>query len=90
MARDSRRTTSIDSATSGIRIYRPAEASRLFAEKAARLAEEVMFNLEGAIAAADEAVRAEELPDDVVRELRDIHTHVRQRALGTSPQSRLV
>jgi hypothetical protein len=90
MADDSRRPTPLDVAEKGIRVYRPAEAGRVFAEKTARLAEEVMFSLEGAIGAADEAVRAGELPEDVARELREIHTHVRQRALGTSPQGRLV
>jgi hypothetical protein len=73
-----------------ISIYRSAEAGRVFSERAARLAEEVMFNIEGAIGVADAAVRTGELPEDVVRELREIHTLVRQRALGMSPQGRLV
>ena len=73
-----------------ISIYRPAETGRIFVERAARLAEEVMFNIEGAIGATDTAVRAGELPDDVLRELRDVHALVRQRALGMSPQGRLV
>lgn len=73
-----------------ISIYRRDEAGRLYAERSARMAEEVMFNLEGAIASADAAVRAGELAADVPRELRDLHALVRQRGLGTRPQGRLV
>ena len=73
-----------------ISIYRPAEAGRVFSERSSRLAEEVLFYIEGAIGAADRAVVAGEMPDDVVRELREIHALVRQRALGMSPQGRLV
>lgn len=80
----------IDSPTEPISIYRPGEASRAFAEKAARLAEGVMFYLEGAIEAAAQAVQAGELGKEALQELRDIHTQVRQRALSSSPQGRLV
>lgn len=80
----------IDSPAEPIAIYRPAEAERIYDEKAARLAEEVMFYLEGAIDAGARAVRAGELPEDALRELRDIHTQVRQRALSSRPQGRLV
>lgn len=73
-----------------ISIYRKGEAGRLFAERSARVAEEVMFNLEGAIAAADAAVRAGEMDEGVARELRELHALVRQRGLGTSPQGRLL
>lgn len=71
-------------------MYRPAEDRRAFSERAARLAEEVMFNVEGAIGAVDKAIAAGEMTEDAARELREIHALVRQRALGTSPQGRLV
>jgi hypothetical protein len=79
-----------DAAPERIAIYRQGEAGRAFSERVARIAEEVMFNLEGAIAAADAAVRGGEMSADVLRELRDLHALVRQRALATSPQGRLV
>lgn len=79
-----------DIASERISIYRAGEAGRVFAERTARVAEEIMFNLEGAISAADDAVRAGEMSEDVPQELRDLHSLVRQRALGTSPQGRLV
>lgn len=80
----------IDSPGEPISIYRSGEAGRIFSEKTARLAEEVMFYLEGAIDAAAQAVRAEELPDEFLRELRETHTQIRQQALSSSPQGRLV
>lgn len=73
-----------------ISVYRPADGGRVFTERAARLAEEVMFNIEGAIGAVDIAIAAGEMPQDIGRELREIHAMVRQRALGMSPQGRLV
>jgi hypothetical protein len=73
-----------------ISIYRKDDAGRMFAERSARVAEEIMFSLEGAIAAADAAARAGEMTADVAHELRDLHALVRQRGLGTSPQGRLV
>jgi hypothetical protein len=73
-----------------IAVYRQKDAGRVFPERTARLAEEVMFNVEGAIAAVDAAVSAGEMPARVAQELREIHVMVRQRALGMSPQGRLV
>jgi len=73
-----------------IAVYRQKDAAPAFTERAARLAEEVIFNVEGAIAAADAAVAAGEMPSEVAKELREIHVMVRQRALGMSPQGRLV
>lgn len=90
MSDDRSRIAQDDLASGEISIYRPEEAERVLGEKAARLAEEVMFNLEGAIELADRAVREGQMPEEVVRELREIHTRVRQRALATSPQGRLV
>jgi hypothetical protein len=90
MSSKSREPRPIDPAPERIAIYRSTEIGRVFAEKVARLAEEIMFNLEGAIGAAEQAVRAGEMSEDIVSELRDIHALVRQRALGTSPQGRLV
>jgi len=49
-----------------------------------------MFNVEGAIGAVDKAIAAGEMTEDVARELREIHALVRQRALGSSPQGRLI
>lgn len=80
----------IELSSERISVYRLAEGSRVLGEKAARLAEEILFNLEGAIEAADRAVKAGELGEDVARELREIHTLVRQRALSEQPQGRLV
>lgn len=79
-----------ESETDQISIYRPAETGRDFGERAARLAEEVMFYIEGAIGATDRAVSAGEMPSDVGQELREIHALVRQRALRMNPQGRLV
>lgn len=90
MASEKPGSTPIDVEPEKISIYRSGDAGRAFGEKGARIAEEIMFNVEGAIEAAREAVAAGEMPEGVVRELRDIHTLVRQRALGTSPQGRLV
>lgn len=90
MSDDRPKIEPIDLASGEISIYRPDEAERVLGEKAARLAEEVMFSLEGAIESTDKAVREGQLPESVAHELRDIHTRVRQRALGTSPQGRLI
>jgi hypothetical protein len=90
MSDDRSRIAQADLDRGEISIYRPAEAERVLGEKAARLAEEVMFNLEGAIESADRAVREGEMSEAVARELREIHARVRQRALATSPQGRLV
>lgn len=80
----------MDAIPKRISIYRTDRSAASFAEKSSRIAEEVLFSLEGAIASADAAVRADELTPDVVAELRDIHSLVRQRALGASPQGRLI
>jgi hypothetical protein len=79
-----------DSAPERISIFRAGEAGRAFAERAARVAEEVMFSLEGAIAMTEKAVAAGEMSEDALQELRDLLTLLRQRALGTRPQGRLV
>ena len=73
-----------------IAIYRTDDAERVLGERTARLAEQAMFNVEGAIDAAEKAVSAGELPKDVLLELREIHTRIRQRAMSTSPQGRLI
>lgn len=73
-----------------IAVYRAGEENHAFSEQTARIAEGVMFYIEGAIGMADKAIAAGEMHADVARELREIHALVRQRALGMSRQGRLV
>ena len=79
-----------ESRSERIAIYRTADAERILGERTARLAEEAMFGVEGAIESAEKAVSAGELSESALAELRDIHRRIRQRAMSTSPQGRLI